>query len=206
MDPVEKAVRDEHPDWTDEQVAAEVTRRKAEPAPPAPKQPNPGADEALARMRREKEAAEREAQAAKDALAAKERAEAEAQGEWEKLAKQYETERDQARQDLTDYKAQIQVEKTARSKKFRNEDEALALLKVRQPDLDYSNSTAVDKALEDLATERPHLIDTGAPPPSGRPTGTPPAGGLTREQVEAMTPAEIDARWDEVQAFMAHQT
>lgn len=209
MDPVEKRVRAEHPDWTDEQVATELARLK-KPAPPkddppAPKDDDQDRDAAMARMRRDKEKAEAEAKAAKEALAAKERAEAEAQGQWETLAKQYETERDEARVELADFKARIEVEKRARAKKFRAEDEAIALLKVKQPDLDYTDTSAVDQALQVLADERPHLINQGAPPPGGAPVGGPPPGGLTREQVEAMSPAEMDERWAEVQAFLATQ-
>lgn len=205
MDQAEQRIRAEHPDWTDEQVAAEIARLKASDPPATPK-PDDDRDAAMARMRRDKEKAEADAKAAKEALAAKERAEAEAQGEWQKLAEQYERERDEARQDFADYKARIEVEKKARTKKFRAEDEAIALLKVKQPDLDYTDSAAVDKALTDLADQRPHLINNGAPPPGGSPVGNPPQGGLTREQVEAMSPAELDARWEEVQAFLATQT
>lgn len=213
MDQIEQRVRAEHPDWNDEQVATEVARLKAEQQPPPPKPDDQDRDAAMARMRREKEAAERRAQEAEDKLAAEERKKAEQQGEWQKLAEQYESERDQARQETADlrkefddFKARIEVEKIARRLKFRNDDEALALVKVNNPDLDLSDRAAAEAALTRLADERKHLIDTGAPPPGGRPTGDPPAGSLTREQVEAMTPAELEARWDEVQAFLASQT
>lgn len=203
MGPREKRIRDEHPDWTDEQVTAELERQGGEQDPPPADPPKPDdRDEAFARLRREKEAAERKARDAEDRLAAKQREEAEQAGEWEKLAKQYETERDEARKDLADLKTRIKVEGIAKRLKFRREDEAIALL---PNNLDRDDDGAVSKALEDLAAERPHLVDNGAPPPSGAPAGGGNQGGLTLEQVKAMTPDEINRRWDEVQPVLAQQ-
>lgn len=191
-------VRAEHEDWTDDQVAAEADRlyaaqEKENPDPdPDPKKGD--RDAAMARLRREKQEAERREKEARDALAAKERKEAEQAGEWEKLAKQYEQERDDARGELARLKRRIDVEKIARRLKFRHADEAIALLPA---DLDDADDGKVEQALAQLAADRPHLINSGAPGPTGGPPGPAPTG-LTYEQVKAMSQEEINERWDEV--------
>ncbi len=104
-------VRAANAEWTDEQVATEADRLfAAQEKTPEPK-PEDDRDAAFARERRKREAAEKEAKDARDKLAAKERKEAEDQGEWQKLADTYEKERDQARQELTDLRTELKVEK-----------------------------------------------------------------------------------------------
>lgn len=199
-------VRAAHQDWTDEQVNAEAQRLFTEQEIDPDPEPDPSDDDrrdrGMARLRREKQEAEARAKAAEDELAARQRKEAEDQGEWEKLAKQYETERDEARTDLVELRAQIQVERIARRRKFRNADEALALL---PGDLDRSDEDAVDKALETLAENRPHLIDTGQSGSTGRPASSNNGGDLTVEQIKQMSPAEVNRRWDEVQPVIARE-
>lgn len=199
---VEETVRAEHPEWTDEQVAAEVTRRTDVPPPKPDPKPDEDRDRAFAEQRRKANEAEQRARAAEQQLADIERTKAEQAGEWEKLAKQYETERDQARQELADLRTEIKVEKTASRLKFKNTDEALALL---PRELDRSDDQAVADALEALATNRPHLIDNGKPGPTGLPAGSSPTG-LTLAEVQAMSPAEINSRWEEVQPVLAQQS
>lgn len=197
----EAEIRAAHPDWTDDQVTAELER----PTPPKPDPPDPKPDDrdgAMARMRREKEAAEREKRELQAEIERRDREQAEQAGEWEKLAKQYETERDQARKDLADLKAQIKVEGIAKRLKFRNTDEAIALLPT---DTDRADEAAVSAALEALAENRPHLLDNGAPGPTGLPAGGSPTG-LTLEQIKEMSPAEVNRRWDEVQPVLARQS
>jgi hypothetical protein len=196
---IEEQVRSEHPDWTDEQVAAEVTKREADAKP----DPDPKPDErdaAFARLRREKQDADKRAKDAEDKLAAKAREEAEAQGEWQKLAETYEKERDTARKALADLQQQIKVEAVAAGLKFRHADEAIALL---PSELDRTDEAAVQKALEQLAEDRPHLIDSGTPGPTGRPPTGGGKGDLTKADVERMTAAEINARWDDVQKVLS---
>jgi len=195
----------QHPGWTGEQIDAELARLQTEPDPEPTPDPEPASpsQEAFARLRREKQEADKRAKAAEQKLADQARLEAEQAGQWETLAKQYETERDQARHELTDLQARAKVEQAARNLKFRNADEALALLAA---DVDRTDDTAVTDALTALAAERPHLLDTGRPGPSGLPaSGDPQPGGLTIEQVKEMTPEQINANWPEVQKALAGQ-
>ena len=204
MDPLEKQIRDENPDWSDEQVAEELERRKAPepddpPDPADPPKPS-GRDDAFARMRRDLEAAKKREAKAKEKLAEKEREEAEKAGEWKKLAEQFERERDELKVELAKLRFRIKAERAARRRKFRNTDEAIDLL---PEGVDSEDDAALDEALEVLAENRPHLIDNGAAPPSGAPAGggSPPA--LTREQIAQMSPEEVNRRWDEVQKVLA---
>lgn len=204
--PTREELQAAHPDWTSEQVDAELARlATADPDPDPSPDPEPASpsQEAFARLRREKQEADKRAKVAEQKLADHARQEAEQQGQWETLARQYETERDQARQELADLHARSRVERAARDLKFRNTDEALALL---DADVDRTDDTAVTDALAALAAERPHLLDTGRPGPSGLPaSGDPQSGGLTIEQVKEMTPEQINANWPEVQKALAGQ-
>lgn len=192
--PTKEQIQAANPDWTEEQVTAELDRLKAElDKDPKPK-PDEGKDRAMAELRRRAEAAEKTARDAKAELDRIEREKAEKAGEWEKLAKQYETERDEARLELAGERQNATVEKAAGRLKFRNTDEAVALLPT---DLDRADTTAVDKALEQLAVNRPHLIDTGKTVQSGLPPG-PRSTDLTLDQIKQMTPKEYLARKDEV--------
>lgn len=187
-------IQAEHPDWTPEQVDTEHARLKAEHEkdPPDPKPDD--RDAGMARLRREKEAAERKARDAQAELDRRDREQAEQAGEWEKLAKQYETERDQARTELTELRQEIKVKGFAKRLKFRHEDEAIALL---PRDVDVTDEGAVQAALEALAENRPHLIDNGKPGPTGLPPSSR-STDLTIDQIKAMTPQEYLARKDEV--------
>lgn len=201
--PTREQLKADHPEWTDEQIEAELARLQAENPPPVDP-PAKKDEDPNARLRRQKDEAEKRAAEAERKLAERERADAEAQGQWEQLAKQYEQERDEARTELANLKAKIKVESSARALKFKNADEAVALL--RERGIDQTDDTAVTDALTALAEERPHLIDTGRPGPSGLPSGgDPQTGGLTLEEVKAMTPAEVNARWDEVQKVLNTQ-
>lgn len=198
---VEETIRAEHPEWTDEQVAAEVTRRTDQPPPKPDPKPDEERDRAFAEQRRKANEAEGRAKKAEQELADIKRKEAEQAGEWEKLAKQYETERDQARKELADLRAQIKVEGIAKNLKFRNADEAIALLPA---DIDRADESAVTTALQALAENRRHLLDNGTPGPTGLPGGGSPTG-LTLAEVKEMSPDEINRRWDEVQPVLAQQ-
>lgn len=190
MDPREKKIREEHPDWTDEQVNAELARTP--PAPPAPPAPTPPDDSAFARLRREKEAAEKEAQEARDALAQKERAEAEEQGRWKELAEQEKARADKLEADAKAKDDQRNAERAARDLKFKDPEYALYLL--RQDNVDLSDPPAVKQALEEIAKTRTDLIGTGTPalPSGGPPGGSPPEpAGLTADQLRAMSPQQI---------------
>ena len=195
MDPREKKLREEHPDWTDAQVNAELARQREADPPPAPDpKPDPPApdDSAFARIRREKEAAERRAKEAEDKLAEQARKEAEEQGRWKELAEQAQADKAELEAKWAKAEQDRQLESIARTLKFRDPDLAGHLVPAS---VDRNDTAAVKAALEAVAKERPHLVDGAPPPPSGGPAGgskqEPP--GLTREQLAAMKPEQVAA-------------
>lgn len=189
----EAEIRAAHPDWTDEQVAAELAKQPEPAAPPAPP-PSSGSgdhDAAMARMRREKDEADKRAKAAEDKLAAEERKKAEEQGEYQKLADQEKARADKLEAEKNEERAKVNAEKTASGLKFKDTGYALYLLAA--DNIDLSDPAAVKAALEQIATDRKDLVSGIPPPPSGGPAGgsdgKPP--GLTREQLAGMSPAAI---------------
>lgn len=198
----EKVLREEHEDWSDEQVNAELDRQEKEEDPPKEDPPDDGKDKAMARLRREKNAAEKAAKAAQDKLDERDRKEAEEQGKFKELAETARKEADQAAAKLAQLEQRQAIEKVARKLKFRHPDEAIAHPSLPD-DLDRTDEAAVEAALKALAENRPHLVDDGAPGPSGGPGGGPPPTTLTRADVEAMSEDEINERWDEVQKVLA---
>lgn len=188
---IEERVRQEHPDWTDEQVAAEVARLEQQ-NPPAPPAPGGDQDRAFAEMRRRAEAAERDAQAARDQLAERERQEAEQQGEYKRLYEEQKAENETLKATQARAEQRRHAERTAGDLKFRDTGYALYLLD--QQRVDMSDAAAVKAALDQLVADRPDLVGTAPPPP---PSGGPAGGGnqdppkLTREQLAAMTPDQI---------------
>jgi seryl-tRNA synthetase len=195
MDPREKKLREEHPDWTDAQVNAELARQREADPPPAPDpKPDPPApdDSAFARIRREKEAAERRAKEAEDKLAEQARKEAEEQGRWKELAEQAQADKAELEAKWAKAEQDRQLESIARTLKFRDPDLVGHLVPAS---VDRNDTAAVKAALEAVAKERPHLVDGAPPPPSGGPAGgtqtDPPK--LTREQLAAMKPEQVAA-------------
>ena len=171
-----------------------------DPAPPAPTpEPTPPApaahdDSAFARLRREKEAAERDAREAREALAAREREEAEEQGRWKDIAETEKARADQLEADSKANEAQRNAERAARDLKFRDPEYALYLL--RQDGVDILDPAAVKGGLEEIAKTRTDLLGAAppAPPSGGAPGGTPPEpAGLTAEQLRGMSPQQIAA-------------
>lgn len=187
---VEEQVRQEHPDWTDEQVAAEVARRQQQP-PVEPPKPS-DQDRAFAEMRRRAEAAEREAQAARDQLAERERKEAEEQGRWKEIAEKAEADKAELEARIAQAEQRRLAERAATDLKFR--DVAYALYRLEQDQVSLADPAAVKAALEQMAASHPDMVGTPAPPPpSGGPAGGSQTGppALTREQLAAMTPDQI---------------
>lgn len=163
-----------------------------EPAPPAP----PARDDAaFARLRREKEDAERQAREAREALAERERQEAEEQGRYKELADAEKARADALQKQIDTAAENRRIEAIARALKFLAPDLAPHLV----PDgVDRTSPDAIRAALEQVATERPELIDRSTPPPpppSGGPAGggPQPPPGLTAEQLRGMTPQQIAA-------------
>lgn len=186
-------IRQEHPDWTDELVAAEVARRE-KPEPPANQPPAARQDnDAFARMRRENDELQGKLKEAENERAERERKQAEEEGKWRELAEQEKTRADQLEQKQLEKEQQRNAERAAGDLKFKDTGYALYLL--QQDRVDLSDAAKVKEALEGLAKTRTDLVKGSAPPPSGGPAGgsngEPPK--LTREQLTAMTPKQIAA-------------
>jgi hypothetical protein len=159
--------------------------------PPAPK--DDGKDAAMAKARRDADEAKRRADEAERKLADRDRKDAEEQGRWKELAETEKARADGLEQKIAASEQDRQIESVAKSLKFRDPDLVKHLLPAN---VDKNDTAQVKTALEQIASERKHLIDGAPPPPSGGPTGgpnadTPPA--LTREQLKAMTPQQIAA-------------
>lgn len=190
----EQEIRQEHPDWNDEQVAAEVAREAEENRPgptPAPTPSDADRDAAFARERRAREEAEKRAKEAEDKLAEEARKKAEDEGRWKELADEEKAKREGLEGEQRKAEARRNAERAAGDLKFKDTGYALYLL--QQDQVDLSDPSAVKAALDVLAQDRKDLITGSAPPPSGGPGGG--AGGdppkLTREQVAGMTPQQI---------------
>lgn len=177
---------------TDDPAGATPAEPKDPPAtPPAPealtvpKAEWEAAQSALADLRRKAKKAEDEAK-----RAAEEKAKA--NGEHEKLAAQYQQERDAAKAELESERAKARVRSTASRLKFRNADDAVALLPAT---VDQADETAVEAALKQLATEREYLIDNGTPTRTGAPAGggEKPNASLDEKLAEAAAKGD----WDE---------
>ncbi len=177
---------------TDDPAGATPPEPKDPPAtPPAPevltvsKAEWEASQSALADLRRKAKKAEDEAK-----RAAEEKAKA--NGEHEKLAAQYQQERDAAKAELESERAKARVRSTASRLKFRNADDAVALLPAS---VDQADETAVEAALKQLATEREYLIDNGTPTRTGAP-----AGGGEKPNAsldEKLAEAAVKGDWDE---------
>lgn len=188
----EQQIRQDHPDWTDEQVAAEVARLHAAD-PPATPPPDADRDAAFARMRREKEEAEKRAKDAEDKLAAEERKKAEEQGEWQKLAEQEKARADKLDADRVAADERSNAERIATGLKFKDPGYALYLL--QQQSVDLADAAKVKETLDGIIKDRAELIDGAAPPPSGGPAGTTTddTSKVTVEQLRTMTPQQVAA-------------
>lgn len=89
-------------------------------------------------------------------------------------------------------------------KRFINPADAVALADLSKVKIGADGTVAgVSEALKALAESRPHLLEAGATG-HGALTPTNPAREtpLTLDDVKKMTPAQVEARWDEVQAVL----
>ena len=169
------------------------------PEPPAPTPEKPVTPEALTVPKAEWEATQsaladlrRKAKKAEDEAKKAAEEKAKANGEHEKLAAQYQQERDAATAELESERAKARVRSTASRLKFRNADDAVALLPAS---VDQADETAVEAALKQLATEREYLIDNGTPTRTGAPAGggEKPNASLDEKLAEAAAKGD----WDE---------
>lgn len=200
MDPIEQQVRKDHPEWNDEQVAAEVVRLKAQPPEPPPPTPPPAPapeNAAFAEMRRQLKAAEDRAKALEEAEAERQRKQAEETGEFKRLYEEEKARNDRLQSQIDqgeqNRRAERLVSRVAADLHFRNTDDAVRFL---SDDIDRSDEDAVRKALEQLAKDRDYLVTKQQAPPSGRPPGggdPNPEADITYEQLQGMTAKQIAA-------------
>jgi len=111
-------------------------------------------------------------------------------------------------QERRDLRLRLEVEREARRMGIVDEDAAFRLLDTASIKFDDAGMpTGVDKALKALTEARAWLIQApSAPPvPATSPTNPPRPGGtpLTRDDIRRMTPEQINANWDAVQAAMS---
>jgi membrane protein involved in colicin uptake len=191
----EQEIRAAHPDWTDEQVTAEVARlaEKPEPAATPPASGTGEQDAAFARMRRETEDANKRAKAAEDKLAEEARKKAEEDGQFKELADKEKARADGLEAKQRETEQRRNAERAAGDLKFKDPGYALYMLAAENVDL--SDAAAVKAALDRIAADRKDLLGGVVPAPSGGPAGgskqDPP--GLTREQLAGMSPKQIAA-------------
>lgn len=195
----EADIRAAHPDWTDEQVKAELARQTNPPAatPPASGTGDADRDAAFARERRAREAAEQRAKEAEEKLAEEARKKAEEEGRWKDLAEQERKEKEALKAEKDAERARSNAEKTAAGMKFKDTGYALYLLAA--DNIDLSDPAAVKAGLERIASDRSDLITGTAPPPSGGPAGGSKgdAPKLTLADIRGMTPAQVRALPDD---------
>lgn len=209
----EAEIRAAHPDWTDEQVAAEVARIAAEPTQEPVEETvtmSKAEAEALRRRVAESEKAARKLEA--DRKAAEETQAAE-QGKWEELARQREAELTQTRDQAARVERDARVSRIAARMKFVDPSDVVGRVTADEG----ADDSSVEQALERIAKASPHLVakETPAVPaigvvhqPANAPTTgpKPPAGKeplRTQADVEALSQKEFEARYDEVQAVLS---
>jgi hypothetical protein len=218
----EQEIRDAHPDWSDEQVAAEVARlAEATPVDPVKQEPTEGEKDTVTLSKKEVDALRRQlAEASKaqrkiEADAKKAEEERQRQdGNWQRLAEEKTRELEAERAEKSKIEREQRVTRIATRMKFLDPADVL----YRVPADDGADDALTEAALERIAKGSPHLISKESPKPEigkvlepaaqvAADSGPkPPAGKapLTSvEDVKKLTEQEINDRWDEVQAVMA---
>lgn len=162
-------------------------------------------DEA-ARLRRIASEASKREKKAKDEKEAADRKKKQEEGRFQELVDEERTKTteaearaEKAEKELVKFKFQIKVNEIANNLGF--EDPSDAHLYLSDDDLESS-----DKVLEGQLTrvlkQKPHLKSKRKATGGNGGGGTGPAGGLTIQDVQQMSPQEINSRWDEVQKVM----
>lgn len=127
-----------------------------------------------------------------------------AEGQYEELLKEKdeqirttEGERDEAKYQLDAFKRQVRVMEAAKRLGFKDPEDAFRYLS----DEDTEDDTTTERALKRLAKNKTYLVNERRS--SGAPVGGDGGATLTKEQLDNMTPDEINANWAEVQKAMA---
>lgn len=156
----------------------------------------------LKRVAAEADKARKEAE--KEARKRREREQRES-GQWQELLDErdetirtLEAERDEARYELTSFQRRVRVTRAAVRLGFKDPEDAVRFL----PEDETEDDASTERALKRLAREKSYLVEQRRS--SGAPVnGEGGAGGLTLEEIQRMSPEEINKRWPEVQAAMA---
>jgi hypothetical protein len=215
----EAEVRAAHPDWTDDQVAAEVAKQTAPVDSPAVVEPEtvtmPKAEaEALRRRVAESEKAQRKIEA--DRKKAEEERQAE-EGKYKELAEAKDRELAQERAERARVQREQRITRLASKAKFLDPADVIGRVSAE----DGEDDTLTEAALARIAESSPHLVSKpDAPKPeigevltpsavtAGKDAPQPPAGKAplrTMVDVDALSEAEMVARMDEVDAVLAQQ-
>lgn len=219
----EAEIREAHPDWTDEQVAAEAAKQTpADPPADPPKEETvtmpKAAAEALRRRVAEAEKAQRKIEA--DRKKAEEERQAE-EGKYKELAEAKDRELAQERAERARVQREQRITRLASKAKFQDPADVIGRISAE----DGEDDTLTEAALARIAETSPHLVAKEAPvtpeigqvlTPSATTTTTttadgppkPPPGKAplrTLEEAEALPQAERLERMPEIDALLAKQ-
>ena len=126
---------------------------------------------------------------------------AEKLAEMEQQVQQAQQEREKFQAQMRELRARTAVLTTAARMGVVDPEAAWRLLDAEALEVgEDGQPQGVEEALRALVKEKPYLLGgktSAANPASGRK-----GGRLTREEIEKMTPEEINARWDEVKAVL----
>lgn len=189
-----------------------------EPAPtpeaaPAEKAGTDKRDQAFAEMRRELDAHKKLVKQLESEKADRDRAEAEKRGEWEKLAKQAQSERDQLAEQMKRQQARTLLMQEASKAGLQNPEDAAAFLGDQINEIE--DAAAAAKAIKQLVKDRDYLLAPKAPEPAGlqkvldngKPVDPDAAAAdaplMTREEIARTTPEQVADMSDaEYQRFL----
>lgn len=213
----EAEIRAAHPDWTDEQVAAEVAKQTQPDPPAAPPQEETvtmtkAEAEALRRRVAESEKAQRKIEA--DRKKAEEERQAE-EGKYKELAETKDRELALERSERARVQREQRISRLAAKAKFLDPADVIGRISAE----DGEDDALTEAALERLAEQSPHLVakepqprpkigqvldpsatsptQTGPQPPPGK------APLVTQADVEALSEQEFNSRYAEVEAVLA---
>lgn len=223
--PTPEKLKEDNPDWDDDKVKTEHERLTAERAASTDDDTDDDADsddgddsdaselkKTLAKKDAELKAAQAAARNAKKEASDLRKKSAEESGNWEQLAHERESELADAREEngklleraetaetsLDSFKRTVRVTSIASRLGFKDPADAIALLKSEET----GDDKTAERSLRQLAGKKKYLVDERRA--TGRAMGGNGANGLalTKEQMEKMTPDEINAHWDQVQASL----